>query len=31
METHLDEINRLEQAQIDAFNQVLPFAQHAKN
>jgi len=31
METHLDEINRLEQAQIDAFNQGLPFAQHRKN
>ena len=31
METHLDEINRLEQEQIDAFNRELPFAQQAKN
>ena len=31
MQTHLDEINRLEQEQIDALNHELPFAQHLKN
>jgi hypothetical protein len=27
MQNHMDEINRLEQEQIDALNQELPFAQ----
>ena len=31
MQTHIDEINRLEQEQIDALNQELPFAQRLKN
>ncbi len=31
MQTHIDEINRLEQEQIDALNHELPFAQHLKN
>ncbi len=31
METHIDEINRLEQGQIDALNSELPLAQHLKN
>jgi predicted N-acyltransferase len=31
MQTHIDEINRLEQEQIDALNQELPFAQQFKN
>ena len=31
MKTHIDEINRLEQEQIDALNQELPFARQVKN
>ena len=31
MQTHIDEINRLEHEQIDALNHELPFAQHLKN
>jgi hypothetical protein len=31
MQTHIDEINRLEQEQIDNLNQELPFAQGLKN
>ena len=31
MQTHIDEINRLEQEQIDALNQEMPLAQHLKN
>lgn len=31
MQTHINEINRLEQEQIDALNQELPFAQKLKN
>jgi hypothetical protein len=31
MQTHIDEINRLEQEQIDALNHEMPFAQHLKN
>ena len=31
MQTHIDEINRLEQEQIDNLNQELPFAQRLKN
>ena len=31
MQAHIDKINRLEQEQIDALNQELPFAQHLKN
>jgi len=31
MQTHIDEINRLEQAQIDNLNLELPFAQRIKN
>lgn len=31
MKTHIDEINRLEQEQIDTLNNALPFAQHLKN
>jgi hypothetical protein len=31
MQTHLDEINRLEQEQIVALNHELPFAQHLRN
>jgi hypothetical protein len=31
MQTHIDEINRLEQAQIDRLNLELPFARQLKN
>jgi predicted N-acyltransferase len=31
MQTHIDEINRLEQEQIDALNHEMPFAQDLKN
>ena len=31
MQTHIDDINRLEQEQIDALNHEMPFAQHLKN
>ena len=31
MQTHIDEINRLEQEQIDSLNDELPFARRLEN